>query len=103
MSKATKPEEREPIAPDPARVQGLVDAMSLAMGQYCQMNNGTMSDVLSACFTLTHQSVAAALYHTTPPLNVREQYRLRATLVGGVERLWNLVCGGGAGSKFETH
>ncbi len=85
------------------KVEGLVAAMGLAAGQFCQVNDAGMAEVLSACFTLTHRTVEAVLYRTTPPLNVREQYRMRGVVIGGIERLWNFAAGGGASSKHDKH
>lgn len=95
--------DRTPVPPDPERVEGIIVAMGTAAAHYCQDHNATMADVLSACFTMCHRTVIALLYHTTPPLNIREQYRMRQTIVGGVEKLWNMAVGGGATSKFDKH
>lgn len=95
--------DRVPVPPDADRVEGLITVMGIAAAQFCEANNATMADVLSACFTMCHRTVIALLYHTTPPLNIREQYRMRQTIVGGVERLWNVTAGGGALSKFDRH
>ena len=109
MSKADQPEqpehvaERAPVPPNTERVEAIVLAMSIAAGQYCQLNSGNMSDVLSACFTMTHRTVESLLYHTTPPLNVREQFRMRGVVVGACERLWIFASGGGATSRHKAH
>ncbi len=85
------------------KVEGLVTAMGLAAGQYCQSNDAGMAEVLSACFTLTHRTIEAVLYKTTPPLNVREQFRMRGIVVGGCERLWAFAAGGGPASSHDKH
>ena len=97
---ATK--DRTPTAPNSERVEHIVSAMTMAAGHYCQQHDGTMADMLSACFTMTHRAIEAVLYgQLNPPLNVREQFYMRKVITGGVERLWNLAAGGGAASKFE--
>ena len=106
MSKSDQPNqslERMPIPPDAEKVEGLVSAMSITVGQYCQLHGGNMSDVLSACFTLCHRTMDVVLHNTIPPLSVAEQFRMRGVLTGAAERLWTLAVGGGATSKYKAH
>lgn len=102
--KAKGTQDRIPTAPDSKRVEDIVSVMTMAAGNYCQQHNGTMSDILSACFTMTHRIITAVLYQqTNPSLNVREQFEMRKIITGGVERLWNLAAGGGATSRHKAH
>lgn len=94
---------RLPTAPNPEAVEGLIQAMARAAADYATAHDSSMSDIFSATMTLTFRTTRRVLYETDPPMTVREVFRLRKTIIGGIERLWAMAAGGGPTSKFGAH